>query len=65
MNALYNDIITTYYENVLQFVTGQRALSEFDDFTAHLKDMGIERCIEIEQEALDRYYMRLDTVTTS
>lgn len=65
MNALYNDIITTYYENVLQFVTGQRALSEFDDFTAHLKDMGIERCIEIEQEALDRYYMRLDTITTS
>ena len=61
LDSLYNDIVTTYRENVLQFIIGQRPLSEFDDFRNQLEEMGIARCIEIEQGALDRYYARAES----
>ena len=46
---------------MLQFIIGQRPLSEFDDFRNQLEEMGIARCIEIEQGALDRYYARAES----
>ena len=58
LDAIYNDIITTYYENVLQFIMGVRPMSEFDDFVSQIESMGIQDCIDIEQGALDRYYAR-------
>ena len=60
LDGIYNDIVTTYYENVLQFIMGVRPLSEFDAFTDQLHSMGIDRCIEIVQGALDRYYARIN-----
>ena len=60
LDGIYNDIVTTYYENVLQFIMGVRPLSEFDAFTDQLHTMGIDRCIEIVQGALDRYYARIN-----
>lgn len=58
LNSYYNDIITTYTETVLQFITGSRSLSEFEDYRSQLESMGIDHCIEIVQDALDRYYAR-------
>jgi putative aldouronate transport system substrate-binding protein len=37
---------------------GDKPLSEYDAFVAQLKSMNIERCIEIQQGALDRYLAR-------
>ena len=31
---------------------------DWDDFVQELKDMGLERCVELKQAALDRYYER-------
>ena len=58
LNSYYNDIITTYNETVLQFITGAKPLSEFDSFRNQLKDMGIDNCVDIMQGALDRYLQR-------
>ena len=58
LNSYYNDIITTYNEIVLQFITGTKPLSEFDAFRNQLTDMGIAECVDIMQGALDRYLQR-------
>lgn len=58
LNSYYNDIITSYKETILQFITGTRPLSEFDAFRSQLESMGSIRCTEIVQGALDRYYAR-------
>ena len=58
LNSYYNDIITTYNETVLQFITGTKPLSEFDAFRNQLTDMGIAECVDIMQGALDRYLQR-------
>ena len=52
---LYADIETYQDENIVKFVVGDKSLDEFDDFVATLKQMGIERCVELEQAAYDRY----------
>jgi putative aldouronate transport system substrate-binding protein len=41
-----------------QFITGQKSLSEYDAFVEQIKSMDIARCIEIHQDALDRYLNR-------
>ena len=56
--AKYSDIQTLISENLSQFATGVRPMSEWDSFVQQIKDMGIEDCIAIKQEALDRYYQR-------
>lgn len=35
-------------------------MSEWDSFIQTIKDMNIDRCIEIKQQELDRYYSRMD-----
>lgn len=52
---LMSDIETYYEENVTKFVTGDRPLSEFDDFVSQMKVLGIDRIVEITQAAYDRY----------
>ncbi len=54
-SALLGDIRTYISEASLQFVVGDRSLNEFADFRAKLQNMGIERVIEIYQEAYDEY----------
>lgn len=58
LNSYYNDIITTYNETILQFITGTKSLEEFGEFRDQLKDMGADTCVEIMQGALDRYMSR-------
>ena len=55
MTNLMSDIQTFYEENVAKFVTGDRSLDEFDDFVAQMKEMGVDRIVELTQVAYDRY----------
>lgn len=57
-NALYTDIQTFVQEKTASYIMGSESLDTFDDFVETLKGMNIERCIEIQQAALDRYNAR-------
>ena len=57
-NALYSDISTYISTEGISFITGARDLSTFDDFVETLKSMNTDRCIELKQAALDRYYSK-------
>jgi putative aldouronate transport system substrate-binding protein len=55
---MINDITTYITETCVQFVNGSKPLSEFDSYREQLKNMGIERCIELYQAAFERYMAR-------
>ena len=55
IKQLQTDIETYANENVIQFVTGQRPLTEWDDYVNELKKLGVEEVIEIYSAAYDRY----------
>jgi len=57
-SRLLNDINTYVIENIAPFITGEKSLSEFDAYVNQIKDMGIDRCVEIKQEALNRFNAR-------
>jgi putative aldouronate transport system substrate-binding protein len=51
--------VETYREEMfVKFITGQEPLSNFDEFQARLKQMGIERAVAIKQAGLDRFNAR-------
>ena len=53
------DIETRADEQIVRFVIGELNFdSDWDDFVQERKDMGLERCVELKQAALDRYYER-------
>lgn len=53
------DIETRADEQIVRFVIGELSFEDdWDDFVQELKDMGLERCVELKQAALDRYYER-------
>ena len=53
------DIEARADEQIVRFVIGELNLdSDWDDFVQELKDMGLERCVELKQDALDRYDQR-------
>lgn len=54
-DAIMSDIETAAEEAILQFVIGDRDLSQWDDFVASLKAMNLDRAVEIQQIAWDRY----------
>lgn len=53
--GLYSDIETYMDENIVKFIVGDKSLDEFDAYVDTLVGMGIERCVELEQAAYDRY----------
>jgi putative aldouronate transport system substrate-binding protein len=57
-NAIYGDIQTTIEENLTKFAVGEKSMDEWDDFVQTIYDLGIEDCIAIKQQAVDRYYSR-------
>ena len=59
-NRTYSDISTNVSENVLAFITGSRPLTDesWNEFVSGIEGMGIEKCVEIKQAALDRYLNR-------
>ncbi len=57
-NTIMMDVNTYVNENKLLFIYGSLSLDTFDDFTETIKGMGIEKAIEIQQAAYDRYINR-------
>ncbi|MGI6576780.1 MAG: hypothetical protein ACOX1Q_01765 [Eubacteriales bacterium] len=57
-SRLYQDITTYITETIVQFINGTKPLGDFDQYREQLKTMGIERCIELYQQAYDRYVNR-------
>ena len=41
-----------------KFISGAESLDNFDAFVEQLKNLGIERAIEIQQKAYDAYLAR-------
>ena len=56
--ALMVDINTYVTENVMKFIKGQLALSNFDSFVQQLKTLGIEEVIANKQAGLNRFNTR-------
>ena len=49
--------ISTYIDSLIpQFITGERPLSDIPAAQEKIRGWDVERCIELWQEALDRYY---------
>ncbi|MGI6578055.1 MAG: hypothetical protein ACOX1Q_08570 [Eubacteriales bacterium] len=56
--TLFSDINTYVTENTIKIIVGSLQLSEYDKIVEEIKDMGIERCIELRQAAVTRYFER-------
>ena len=57
-SSVYSDINTYLQEQIAQFITGAKDMDQWDSFVETLKDMGIEDCIQLKQDAYDRYLAR-------
>lgn len=59
-NRTYSDISTNVSESVLAFITGSRPLNDetWEELVKGIEGMGIQRCIDVKQAALDRYLQR-------
>ena len=55
VNQFYGDIKTYIEQSVLEFVIGNRDLSEFDAYVEHIKGMGIDEVTACYQDAYQRY----------
>ena len=58
MAGIMNDITTYQEEMMLKFIMGVEPLDKFDDYVAEIKKMGIDRALEINQAAFERYDSR-------
>ncbi|NLP46749.1 MAG: extracellular solute-binding protein [Epulopiscium sp.] len=58
MASIMNDIGTYQEEMMLKFIMGVESLDKFDEYIQEIKRMGIDRAIEINQSALNRYKNR-------
>jgi len=56
--SIMSDLETYYDEMVTKMIMGDVSLDKYDEFIATLEGMGIQRAIELQQEALDRYNAR-------
>lgn len=51
--------LTTYSSSVtLQLIVGEKSLEEIPDIQAELREIGVERCLEILQDYMDAYLAR-------
>lgn len=57
-NNLYTDILTYVQEKTAAFIMGIEPIENFPQFVEKLENMNIEKCIELQQAALDRYNSR-------
>lgn len=58
LSRLMNEINTYRDGNTLKFMLGTRSLDEWDAYVNEIKGMNIERALEIQNAALDRYNAR-------
>lgn len=57
-NSIQNAISTYVKEMTLKFLTGEESMDNYETFVQTLKDMGLERLLEISQAAYDRFLAR-------
>lgn len=57
-SKLYVDITAYVQQEYIKFVKGTRPISEFDSYIQTLKDMGLDKMIQMKQEAFDAYNAR-------
>jgi len=57
-NNIMVEIRTYVDEMTLKFIIGQEPLSKYDEFVTNIKNMNIDRAIEIQNAALQRYLAR-------
>jgi putative aldouronate transport system substrate-binding protein len=55
-NKIASSLNTYMQEQLTSFVVGQRDLSTWDTFIQELRDMDLDRMVELEQQAFDRKY---------
>ncbi len=55
---IMSDVSTFKDEMILKFIVGELPLSEFDNYVEQIEALGIEKVIDIHQDALDRYNNR-------
>lgn len=55
---IMTDVNTYYQESTLKFILGNVSLDSFDNYIAQMKKLKIDRAIEIQQAAYDRYLKR-------
>ncbi len=55
VNQFYGDIKTYIEQSVLEFIIGNRDLTEFDAFVDHIEGMGIDKVTACYQAAYERY----------
>ncbi len=60
MYDAFTDISTYTAECMLQFITGEKPLSEYDAFVEQLYAMGVQDCIDAWASAYDRYLAKAD-----
>ena len=53
-----SEVNTYASECIVKFIMGQMDLNEFDAFVENMNGMGLQRAIEIQQAAYDRYQAR-------
>lgn len=58
LNNIMQDINVYREEKLFKFISGDEPLTNLDQYFAQLKSMGIERAIEIQQTAYDRFMNR-------
>lgn len=58
LSAIVSEVNTYRDEMFMKFVLGTESLDNYDAYIAQLKNMGVERAIEIRQAALDRFNER-------
>ncbi|MBW4081224.1 extracellular solute-binding protein [Paenibacillus sp. S150] len=55
---IMNDVNTLVDEMTLKIIIGNESIDAFDSYMDKLKGLGIDRAVEIQQSALDRYNKR-------
>lgn len=55
---ILNNVKVCIEDNIFDFISGQKSFNEYDAFQNQLHKLNIERAIEIEQAALERYVNR-------
>lgn len=58
MSSIMNDINALIREAELKIIMGSEPVDSYDGYIQKMKDMGIERAIEIQQAAYERYLKR-------
>lgn len=58
LSEIMNTVSTYQDEQMVKFIMGSRPIDEFDDYVKDMKDMGIDRAVEIYQKALNAYNKR-------